>query len=284
MPPLGPDEAKAEIARVFSAASATYGQVGPAYFTHFGERLVAHSRLDAGMRVLDVACGRGAVLFPAARAVGRAGHVTGVDLAEGMVAETNAEIQRRGVANASAQVMDAERLTFDDATFDAVLCGFALFFLPDGGDAALQEFRRVLHPGGQLALSTWAAERPPAEAARWTWFDDLVKARTPKAIADEPSLVRPFDTSDQLTARLTTAGFSAITIQTETVTFPYTTADEWWQAGWSHYFRRRLESLPPDALAALQAAGLARARAMRARGDLISEMTVHFTTATNPAS
>jgi ubiquinone/menaquinone biosynthesis C-methylase UbiE len=235
------------------------------------------------MRVLDVACGRGAVLFPAARAVGPAGHITGIDLADGMVAETNADIQRLGVANASARVMDAERLAFDDATFDAVLCGFALFFLPDGGSAALREFRRILCPSGALALSTWAAERTPAEATRWTWFDDLVKRYTPTTIAEEPSLVRPFDTPDQLMSRLTAADFAAIAIQTETITFPYASADEWWQAGWSHYFRRRLEALPPDALAALRSDALARAREMWASGELVSEMTVHFTTATNPA-
>jgi O-methyltransferase/aklanonic acid methyltransferase len=63
------DQDKARLSGIFDRASATYGQVGPGYFAHFGERLVERAGLAPGMRVLDVACGRGAVLFPAAQLV-----------------------------------------------------------------------------------------------------------------------------------------------------------------------------------------------------------------------
>ncbi len=67
-----------------------------------------------------------------ARAVGATGSVVGIDLSEGMVQATNVEIAERKVGKVSALVMDAEQLAFPDATFDAVTCGFALFFMSEG--------------------------------------------------------------------------------------------------------------------------------------------------------
>ena len=98
-----------------------------------------------GDRVLDVGCGRGAALFPAAEAVGVTGSVAGIDLVAAMVAATAADITRRGVANASVRVGDAESPEFPDRSFDAVLAGFVLFFLPDLA-AALRACARLLRP------------------------------------------------------------------------------------------------------------------------------------------
>ena len=84
-----------------------------------------------------------------------------------MVRETTAEIQRRKLPYVSMLQMDAEHLTFPDASFDAVLCGFAIFLFPHL-EQALAEFFRVLRPGGKVgitvaqdldALSHWYGER-----------------------------------------------------------------------------------------------------------------------------
>ena len=65
-----PEPAKLMLAGVFNRAAAIYGQVGPGYFGYFGKLLVEQAVLAPGMHVLDVGTGRGAVLFPAAQAVG----------------------------------------------------------------------------------------------------------------------------------------------------------------------------------------------------------------------
>jgi len=70
-----------------------------------------------------------------------------------MVAATNSEIVRRHVQNAEARQMDAIALGFPSGSFDCVLCGFALFFIPELA-RALSEFHRVLRLGGRLAVST----------------------------------------------------------------------------------------------------------------------------------
>ena len=141
-----------------SQTTALFSRLAPEYdpagcFAHFGRRLVDVVGVEPGQRVLDVATGRGAVLFPAVERVGHAGDVVGVDLAEGMVKATQSDIARRGI-RADVQVMDAEQLDFPDATFDRVLCGFGVMGVPNMG-GALDEFRRVLKPTGRLGVSTW---------------------------------------------------------------------------------------------------------------------------------
>ncbi len=96
-------ESKQELADFFGRAAPTYGDVGPRFFSRFGRRLVEVARLPAGARVLDVATGMGAVLIPAAEAVGPQGQVVGIDLSPSMVEETRREIEKRALSNVSVR-------------------------------------------------------------------------------------------------------------------------------------------------------------------------------------
>jgi ubiquinone/menaquinone biosynthesis C-methylase UbiE len=146
-----PETRKARTAQQFTQLAPEYDVAG--CFVYYGQRLVDAAGVQPGQRVLDVASGRGAVLFPAAERAGQAGHAEGIDLAEGMVQATNADAERRSLPVRVRQ-MDAESLDFPDASFDRVLCGFGIMFLPDQ-PRGLREFRRVLRPGGRLGVSTW---------------------------------------------------------------------------------------------------------------------------------
>ncbi len=55
------------VARIFTRVAGTYDRTGPAFLSHFGRRLAALAEIEPGMRVLDVATGRGAVVFPCGR-------------------------------------------------------------------------------------------------------------------------------------------------------------------------------------------------------------------------
>ncbi len=165
-------ETKERIAGVFSRAAATYDQIGPRFFSHFGRRLVELAHIPGGAAVLDVACGRGAALLPAAEQVGRRGRVVGVDIAADMVSRTSAEVKRAGLGNVDIFEMDAEHLEFPDAAFDYVLCGLSLFFFPDLS-RALGEFHRVLRDGGRLGITTFSQDN---EFSDWikrmeVWMD-----------------------------------------------------------------------------------------------------------------
>ena len=238
------EEYKRHISGVFTRASGLYDQAGPRFFTHFGSRLVDFAGIPPGTRVLDVACGRGAVLFPAATAVGASGEVVGVDISEGMILEIGRDIARRGLPNATALKMDAESLEFADSSFDAVLCGLVLFFLPNL-ERALAGFRRVLKPGGWLVASTFQHVEDEA-SKRWDALDESFKESLKPAPKAETTKMNSEDEIKQVLSR---AGFSDIHVESDQETFHFSNEEEWWQVAWSHGYRAFLERMDADVLA-----------------------------------
>lgn len=108
----------------------------------------------AGERLLDVACGSGAVTRLAARAVGAEGQVAGVDLSPEILAVARKTRRQRHAAKIEWHEAPADKLPFDKGSFDIATCQFGLMFFPDK-IAALKEMRRVLVKGGRIAIATW---------------------------------------------------------------------------------------------------------------------------------
>jgi SAM-dependent methyltransferase len=121
--------------------------------TECGELVVDRAGVEPGMEVLDVACGTGNASIPAARAGAR---VTGLDFAPGLL-----EIARERAADAMVEIDfvegDAQALPFGDASFDRVVSTFGHMFAPDHARAAA-EMKRVLRPGGVIAVACWTPE------------------------------------------------------------------------------------------------------------------------------
>lgn len=114
-------------------------------------------------RMLEVAVGTGRSL-PFYRADTM---ITGFDLSPRMLELAGRRAAASGIQLAGLREGDAEALPFDDASFDTVVCALALCSIPTP-QAAIEEMRRVLRPGGQLLLldhvgSTW----PPVYAVQW---------------------------------------------------------------------------------------------------------------------
>ena len=252
-----PVDAKEWLAGVFDRAAPTYDAVAGAYHDHFGVRLVDLVGVGAGDSVLDVGCGRGAVLVPAAERVGSAGRVVAVDLSPEMVRLARDRVEAAGV-EAELRVMDGEQLDVADASFSVVLCGFGIFFLPDP-ERAMAGVRRALAPGGSVGLSTWGAEDE-----RWSWEDDLLA----DVDVERRALQRPFDRCDDLTALLRGAGFDDVVVHTEHHDVWLADADEWWAWKWSYSLRGILEQLPPGRLDRLRRDAAERMAAMRVEGGL----------------
>jgi ubiquinone/menaquinone biosynthesis C-methylase UbiE len=126
----------------------------PAMFAPFAKSLVDQAGVQAGSRVLDVACGTGIVSRTAARRAGGSGSVTGIDLGEPTLAVARAEPAEEGAAPIEYLQADATALPVEDAAFDVALCQQGLQFMPDR-TAVLSEMRRALVPGGRLAAATW---------------------------------------------------------------------------------------------------------------------------------
>ena len=106
----------------------------------------------AGERVLDVGCGAGFDALIASRKVGSSGRVVAVDVAPEMLAIPRAALHTWSPSNVEFREGSAEDLPFDDASFDLVFSNGALNLVVDK-DRAFREIRRVLAPGGALAVA-----------------------------------------------------------------------------------------------------------------------------------
>ena len=106
--------------------------------------------LDGGGRFLDLGCSSGLYTRTMADRLGEAGDMVGLDISPSMIREA---VRRSRKAHVSPSFVraDADNLPFADASFAGVLCGGTLNELGDPG-RALQESRRVLEPGGRIAI------------------------------------------------------------------------------------------------------------------------------------
>jgi len=105
--------------------------------------------LRRGERVLDAGCGTGLLLEQEALAVGDGGHAEGIDFSEDMLERASERCAQ--MSQVHLQQGTVESLPFEDANFDALSCTQTLLYV-DNLDQALQEFYRVLKPGGRIAV------------------------------------------------------------------------------------------------------------------------------------
>jgi len=121
--------------------------------------LLSRAELRAGQSVLDVASGLGPVARLAAAAVGSQGRVVASDISAAMLATAAAKPAGSDAAVIEYLDCSATAIEADDSSFDVVLCQQGLQFFPDQAEAA-REMGRVVRVGGQVVVSTWAAEHP----------------------------------------------------------------------------------------------------------------------------
>lgn len=135
-----------DVAALFDRAAPNYGRVGQDFFGYFGSRLVRLAEVGPGCAFLDVGCGSGALLVPAAASVGNKGLAVGVDVSREMLAQVRQALGRASLT-AAVTVGDAQRLPFRDGLFDVVGSSFAFTYFSEPIEAAI-EMRRVLRSGG----------------------------------------------------------------------------------------------------------------------------------------
>jgi SAM-dependent methyltransferase len=126
-----------------------FGQIAKAT-ANGAEEFINRLNLQPGMKVLDVACGTGNLALPAARA---GAIVTGVDIAPNLIEQARANAEREGLP-IQFDEGDAEALSYEAASFDAVVTMFGAMFAPRP-ELVAAELKRVCRPGGFVAMANW---------------------------------------------------------------------------------------------------------------------------------
>lgn len=134
-------------------ASGDYPSMVEAFLLPLGPRLVEACRIGPGVRVLDVAAGTGNASIPAAEA---GADVTASDLTPELLEAGRRVAEARGLELDWVEA-DAERLPFEDASFDVVMSSIGCMFAPHHQDVA-DELVRVCRPGGTIGLLSWTPD------------------------------------------------------------------------------------------------------------------------------
>lgn len=217
--------ADAEAFRAFERQAQDRGAASYADFFEPVTAAVAADLLDAAgvvaeARLLDVASGPGGT---AGRASARGARVVGVDLSPEMLA--HARSRHRGIEFREA---DAESLPFVDESFDAITCSFGIGHFPNP-ELAVREFRRVVRPGGRIAVSWWSF---PHAKVNGNFLDAVAEAKitAPADIPSGPPITRYSDTAN-LHGLLANAGWKDVAVREVTWTVTMRDTEAWWRGG-----------------------------------------------------
>jgi ubiquinone/menaquinone biosynthesis C-methylase UbiE len=233
-----PEDAKKKAAATYNAAADSYDHAANFFWERYGRRTVERLRLPLGARVLDACCGSGASAIPAAEIVGSGGFVLGVDLAENLLELARRKAKQRGLENLDFRAGDMLDLGLPEASFDAVVCVFGIFFVPDM-PAAVGQLWRLVRPGGTLAITTWGPRFfEPASTAFWDSIravrPDLYKSFNPWDRICEPNAVRTL---------FAAAGVEDVKVVAETGAHLLRSAEDWWPMVLGTGYRGTVEQL-----------------------------------------
>ena len=234
-------QARTKAAATYNAAADFYAHHALSFWDRFGRRTVERLGLRPGELVLDVCCGAGASAIPAAEQVGPNGRVIAVDVAENMVKLAESKCLSRGLSNVEFRAGDMLNLGYPADRFDAVICVFGIFFVPDM-ESAVRELWRMVKPGGQLAITTWGHDLfEPVNSIFW---EAIRRER------ESGEGFRPWDRISEpaeVKAMLHGGGVETEDIVYEAGMHPVASPDDWWAIVMGSGYRATIEELQPDA-------------------------------------
>ena len=188
-----------------------------------GDAMLKLLRTKVGDKILDVASGTGEPALTLARG-NSSSDVTGIDAAPGMIKVANNKVADEGLKNITFNVMPAEKIGFDDAIFDRVMCRFGVMLFEDA-QQGVNEMYRVLKPGGECVLAVWGlAENMPTMYWSYQVFRDKVPEESLPPLEKITSMGKP----GAIDMILKNAGFSEFQVERCTFNYEFQSFDDYW--------------------------------------------------------
>jgi SAM-dependent methyltransferase len=186
--------------------------------------LIDHLDLQPGERLLELAAGPGDTGFLAAELIQPGGTLICSDATDAMLDVARDRAQRLGVDNVEFRRLELEWIDLDTASVDAVLCRWGVMLVPDP-EAALREIRRVVRPGGRVALAVWDA----ADANPWATIPGRALVELGHVDPPDPSAPGMFALAapGRLQELLEAAGFTEVTVEPVTLDRSYERFDDY---------------------------------------------------------
>ena len=185
------------------------------------DEFLAWLKVPAGLRWIDVCCGSG-VLTEAIVEHSAPASVLGVDVSPQQIAFAR---QHRTYPDVSFEIADAMALPFDTGSFDVAACGLGLNYIPNPA-GGLEEFSRVIHPGGTIAAYVWDY----AKGARFLReFWDAAAQVDGEAAAFDQARRFPMCSQDGLCDLFERANLADVSPNALKVTTRFTSFDDYWQ-------------------------------------------------------
>ncbi|MCW2990879.1 MAG: methyltransferase protein [Solirubrobacterales bacterium] len=179
-----------------------------------------------GQTVLELAAGLGDTGFLAAERIRPGGKLICTDGAEPMLEAARRRAEALGLDNVEFEAMEAEWIDAQTATIDGVLCRWGYMLLADP-EAALRETRRVLKPGGRVALAAWDGPEHNPWVAQ-TGAELAARGLVPPPSEGEPTMFS-FAGEGVIEELLLTAGFEDVEVGAVDLVFRPASFDEWWE-------------------------------------------------------
>ncbi|RFC30778.1 MAG: Ubiquinone/menaquinone biosynthesis C-methylase UbiE [Candidatus Nitrotoga sp. MKT] len=239
-------ERKYKIKETFNNAAEGYDKPALRFFSAAAEHLADSMKFAGDEHVLDVATGTGSVALACSQRLG-AGHVTAIDLSDGMLAQAKAKAQEQRLSNLDFLCMDIEASNFTADSFDAVCCGFGIFFLSDM-EAGFKSIAKHVKPGGAIGISsfTGAVMEPLSQK-----FIERIFAY---GITMPALSWKRLDSVEKIHTLYQSAGLEQLHTQTYQVGYHLAGFEEWWDILWYSGFRGLLSQLSSSDLASFRQA------------------------------
>ena len=181
-----------------------YAETTSKMFEGYAKAAIDLTKLHSGSHILDVACGPGTLPL---LVHDKCRSVKAIDFADQMVSIFKNTINTAAIDNIDVTCGDAQKLPYDDASFDAAFSMFGLMFFPDRKQG-YAEIYRTLKPGGEIVISSWA---PVSDSPAMQVMFGAVRAMNPE-IPEPQTVIDSLENDTFFKNELEKAGFKNVVI------------------------------------------------------------------------